>query len=264
MFGAVIAGLLLKQIARPFNFALCFLCASVAMAISWLFMSRTREPVSNEVSVVDTTREFWQSLGVILRRDRNFRYFLISRLLSQLALMPLPFFTLYAVQHHGMKEASVGLITCVLMVTQTIAALILGWVGDRLGNKLALEIGCIACAISSILACMATNPNLFYLVFIGAGIGTVALQNIAAVMTLEFGSQREKAAYIGLGNTLVAPGTIIAPIIGGWIADQIDYQTTFLVAAIGALVTAVILHFKVRTPNYIPDQVIQFNKHLDI
>ncbi|MFN6515816.1 MAG: MFS transporter [Nostoc sp. CreGUA01] len=248
--GAVIAGLLLKQIAQPFNFALCFLCASLAMALSWFFMSKTREPVSSPLSSIESRREFWDSLSVILKCDRNFRYFVIARLLSQLALMPLPFYTLYAVHQHGMGEAFVGLITGVLMVTQTISGLVLGWIGDRWGNKSVLEVGSIACAISSVLAALAQNVNWFYLVFIGAGIGAIALQNFAAIITLEFGNQRQRPAYIGLGNTLVAPATIVAPILGGWIADNIDYQTAFWVAAIGGLLTALVLHVGVRDPRY--------------
>ncbi|MBD2681136.1 MULTISPECIES: MFS transporter [Nostoc] len=249
--GAVIAGLLLKQIAQPFNFALCFLCASFAMALSWFFMSRTREPISNSSSSIESKREFWDSLSVILRCDRNFRYFTIARLISQLALMPLPFYTLYAVHRYGMGEESVGFITALLMLTQTISGLVLGWMGDRWGNKLALETGCIACAISSALAGLAPNVNWFYLVFVGAGIGAIALQNVAAVMTLEFGNQHQRPAYIGLGNTLVAPATIIAPILGGLIADNINYQTTFWVAAIGGLLTALLLHLEVRDPRYV-------------
>lgn len=251
VFGTLIAALLLKQIAQPFNFALCFLCASVAMALSWFFMSRTREPVNNSLSTIETRREFWDSLSVILRSDKNFRHFAIARMLSQLALMPLPFYTLYAVHQYGMGEESIGLITGLLMMTQTIAGLVLGWVGDRWGNKLVLEAGSVVCAFSSVLAGLATNINCFYLVFIGAGIGMSALQNVAAVMTLEFGNQRQRAAYIGLGNTLVAPATIVAPLLGGWIVDNIDYRTAFLVAAIGGLVTAVILHVGVRDPRYL-------------
>ena len=79
----------------------------------------------------------------------------------------------------------------------------------------------------------------------------IALQNIAAVMTLEFGNQHQRPAYIGLGNTLVAPATILAPLLGGWIVENINYRTTFLVAAIGALVTALLLHVGVSAPRYL-------------
>ncbi|MFN6485125.1 MULTISPECIES: MFS transporter [unclassified Nostoc] len=249
--GAAIASLFLKEIAQPFNFALCFLCASIAMALSWFFMSRTREPVNTPSSDIENRREFWDSVSVILRCDENFRCFVIARILSQLALMPLPFYTLYAVHQYQIGEVFIGLITTVLMVTQTIAGLVLGWVGDRWSNKLVLQIGCVACAFSSVLACLAPNVNCFYLVFIGAGIGMVGLQNVAAVMTLEFGNQRQRPAYIGLGNTLVAPATILAPLLGGWIVENIDYRTTFLVAVMGGLVTALFLHVGVSDPRYL-------------
>ncbi|MBN3882101.1 MAG: MFS transporter [Nostoc sp.] len=140
--------------------------------------------ISTPLSAIETKREFWDNLSVILRCDGNFRYFVSARMLSQLALMPLPFYTLYAVHQYGMEEASVGLITSLLMVTQTIAGLVLGWVGDRTGYKLVLQTGCVACTFSSVLAWLAPNANWFYLVFIGAGIGMVALQNIAAVNDL--------------------------------------------------------------------------------
>ncbi|MDZ8187727.1 MAG: MFS transporter [Nostoc sp. ChiSLP02] len=251
IFGAVIAGLLLKEIAQPFNFAVCFLCASFAMALSWFFMSRTREPANNLSPVIESRSEFWHNLSLILRRDKNFRSFVNARMFSQLAMMPLPFYTLYAVHQYGMGEAAVGLITSLLMMTQTIAGLVLGWLGDRIGYKSILEIGCLVSAFSSLLACVAPDASWFYLVFIGAGIGTIAMQNIASVMTLEFGNQRQKPAYIGLGNTLVAPATIVTSLLGGWMVENFDYKTTFLVAAMGGLITALVLYVGVREPRYL-------------
>ena len=34
-----------------------------------------------------------------------------------------------------------------------------------------------------------------------------------------FGSEAERPVYIGLSNTLIAPATILAPVLGGLIAD---------------------------------------------
>ncbi|MBN3882100.1 MULTISPECIES: MFS transporter [unclassified Nostoc] len=70
-------------------------------------------------------------------------------------------------------------------------------------------------------------------------------------MTLEFGNERQRPAYIGLGNTLIAPATILAPLLGGWIVENIDYKTTFLVAAISGLVTALLLHLRGSDPRYL-------------
>jgi MFS family permease len=67
-------------------------------------------------------------------------------------------------------------------------------------------------------------------------------------ITVEFGSDDTRPTYIGLSNTLVAPFTIIAPLIGGWIAETSGFQTTFLVSAIGGLVISALLIWLVRDP----------------
>lgn len=75
------------------------------------------------------------------------------------------------------------------------------------------------------------------------------------VMTLEFGKDNERPAYIGLSNTLVAPFTILAPIFGGWLADATGYGYTFLVTAIFGLITALVLHFMVRDPRHVSGEL---------
>jgi MFS family permease len=67
-------------------------------------------------------------------------------------------------------------------------------------------------------------------------------------MTLEFGSEAERPAYIGLANTLVAPSTFLAPLFGGWLADYSSYQATFITSGIAGLVTAWVLYVGVRDP----------------
>ena len=53
-----------------------------------------------------------------------------------------------------------------------------------------------------------------------------------------------------MSNTLVAPFTIIAPILGGWIADSLGYQTTFLLSAIGGVIVTLMMIFLVKDPRH--------------
>ena len=144
--GAVLAGLILENLGSPIDFTLVFLLAGVAMTISWIFLSMTREPASQPVSTAATPRDFWKNLGVILKRDHNFRWFIVARMLSQLALMASAFYAVYVVRRHGMSEVSVGVMTGVLLGTQIAVNPILGWIGDRGSHRLAMEIGIAAAA----------------------------------------------------------------------------------------------------------------------
>jgi MFS family permease len=245
---AIGAGILLERLDSPLDFTLCFLLAAVAMAISWGFLALTREEDRQPNGGFERNSAFLENLGVILRRDRNFRWFLAARMLSQLALMASAFYTVYAVRTHGLSEGTIGLMTGVLMATQVTANPVMGWAGDRFGHRLILLVGISSAITAATIAWLAPTGAWFYLVFVLAGIANVAAWTTPMAMTLEFGSEGERPAYIGLANTLVAPSTFLAPLFGGWLADYAGYQATFLASAIAGLVTTIVLYTGVRDP----------------
>jgi MFS family permease len=245
---AILAGLILAQWIAPRNFSLVFLLAAASMGISFFFLSRTREPESVRPDPPIPTQMFWSKLGGILKRDGNFRWFLGARMLSQLAVVAFSFYTVYVVRYHGLSEVEVGVMTGVLLGVQTLANPLVGWIGDHWSQRLALEIGAGAAALSALMAWWAPSPGWFYLVFTLAGIANAALWTVTLAMTLKFGQEAERPAYIGLSNTLVAPATILAPLLGGILADRLGYAAAFQASAIGGLATVAVLQFFVRDP----------------
>jgi MFS family permease len=67
-------------------------------------------------------------------------------------------------------------------------------------------------------------------------------------MTVDFSDESERPFYIGLAQTLTAPATIIAPLIGGWIADTQGFVTTFGWSSVLAVVMVLVLVFLVKEP----------------
>ncbi len=187
----------------------------------------------------------------ILRRDVNFRWFLIARMLSQVAIMAISFYTVYAVRYLGMNGFTAGVMTAVLTATQIVASPMMGWMGDHWGHRAALQAGALAASGSALLALLAPDIEWFYPAFVLAGIANVAAWTIAMAMTLEFDTGAERPAYIGLANTLVAPSTFLAPLIGGWLADAAGFQAAFLLSVIGGLATALVLYAALRDPRHV-------------
>ena len=245
---AVAAGFILDKVHDPLNFALCFTLTIVGMGLSLLFIGLTREPVDNEKVIPQRQPSPWKGGLEILRRDRNFRNFIIVRLLSQFATMGFAFYIVYGLRRFGMSDLTAGLLTAALTITQTIANALMGWLGDRLGHRLMLIVGSVAVTLSSLMAWGAPTLNWMFLVFILSGLANVAYWTIGMAITTEFGTEETRPTYIGLSNTLVAPFTIIAPLIGGAIADAAGFQATFMVSAVGGLVIAGLLVWLVRDP----------------
>lgn len=245
---AIAAGYILETVNDRWDFALCFLLTLVGMGLSFFFLGLTREPTDVEKSIPEKQPLPWREWLDILRRDRNFSAFLLVRFLSSFATMGFAFYIVYGLRRFSMDEVTAGFLTAALTVTQTLANAGMGWLGDRLGHRTMLIAGSFAVTLSSLLAWGGPTIAWLYPVFILSGLANVAYWTIGMAITTEFGTEETRPTYIGLSNTLVAPATIIAPLIGGWIADSAGFQTTFMVSAVGGLVIAVLLFLLVRDP----------------
>jgi MFS family permease len=245
---AVAAGFILDKVRDPFNFAICFTLTIFGMGFSMIFMGMTREPVDEEKTIPAHQPSPWKGGLEILRRDRNFTNFLLVRMLSQFATMGFAFYIVYGLRRFGMSDLTAGLLTAAVTIASTIANALMGWLGDRLGHRVMLIAGSVSVTLSSLIAWGAPSLNWMYLVFILSGLANVAYWTIGMAITTEFGNEETRPTYIGLSNTLVAPFTIIAPLIGGWIADTAGFQATFMVSAVGGLIIAGLLYWLVHDP----------------
>jgi MFS family permease len=241
--GVGIAGVLLENSVDNNGFTLCFLLAVGAFIISYFALVITREEESQPIHQVTERNEFWQDVRAIFKRDVNFRWFVVMRILAQLGTVGFSFYTVYVVRFYGVDEATAGILAAVTMVFQTLFNPIMGWLGDRWSHRGVMALGMLAAAISAILARWAPSVGWFYLAYSLAGIAYVATWTIALAMSLEFGKEHEKPAYIGMANTFIAPTAMLIPILAGWLADTVGYGATFTVTALGAVLTVIVLSF---------------------
>jgi MFS family permease len=251
---AIGAGFLLEYFDSPLNFTLTFLIAFLFLVISWGVLALTREPVDTEKVIPEKLPPIWQGAGEILKRDRNFSWFLVARLLSMFATVGFTFYIIYCLRYFNMTAITAGFLTATLTISSTVANAGMGWLGDRWGHRTMLILGSIAVSLSAGLAWFAPTLNWFYLVFFLAGIANVAIWTIGMAMSVEFGTEAERPVYIGLSNTLAAPVTILAPLLGGWIADTMGFQTTFAISVISGVLTAFVLLRFVKDPRHFSSQ----------
>lgn len=249
---AIVAGLILEKYAFPNNFAYCFLITSLFMVISYFALAMTRESPRKNVIKREAQTPLKDSIVRILKSDRNFNWFLVSRSLVQFGTMAFNFYTVYAVTRLGAGEVAVGALTSVLMITQVVSNPALGWLSDRWSRKGVLTLGALAISISSLLAWFAPSAAWLYPAMALAGVANTASWAVSMAITLQFGKEDDRPTYVGMANTFIAPATIIAPLLGGWLADSASYQATFLLAASAGLISAVVFFIFLRDPQKQP------------
>jgi MFS family permease len=247
--GAVAAGRVLAGPRAQEGFAALFLAAAVSTAVSWVFLAQTREPErpAPRADVIPLAPLDLTALG-LLRKDVNFLWFMVARWLSQLAMMGMAYYTVYATSELGLTAADVGVATAAFGIAQVAANPIMTGAGDRFGFRWIMAFGMLCAIAASLTALRAESPAALVAVFALGGLANVGAWTVPLAMSTQFGAEDESPAYIGLGNTLVAPSILAAPIVGGLLAQIGGYPWTFVTASVAAAAAAVVLVVRVEDP----------------
>ncbi len=244
---ALFSAWVLQRFPYPTNFTYLFILGAISLTISWVFLALTREPTTPPPPPRQNQRQFWASLGRIVREDHNFRRFLAGRGLLALGEMGAGFVTVAAVQRWAIPDSSVGIYTAVLLAGQTSSNLLFGLLADRYGHKLSLELCALASLVAFGLAWVAPGPGWYLVVFflLGVRLGGIIVSGILVVM--EFCAPARRPTYIGLTNTTMGVIGATAPLLGAGLA-QIDYSWLFALSAVVNLAAWGVLRVWVREP----------------
>jgi MFS family permease len=247
--GSGFSAWLLTSFDFPTNFVYTFIIAAAAITLSWFSLSLTREPVQPVKAPRRSNRQFWAGLPHIVRQDHNFRRYLIARLLMALGGMGVGFVAVAAVTRWQVPDSTVGVFTGVMLVGQTISNLAFGWLADRYGHKISLEIGALASMLAFALAWIAPAPAWFYAVFalLGVTMGAVIVSGILVVM--EFSEPERRPTYVGLANTGAGLVGMAAPLLGAALAG-VAYTWLFAVSAAINLLALVLMRWWVQEPRW--------------
>lgn len=252
--GAAIAALLLARFDWPVGFALCFVCTSIALGVSFIFIANSREPAPADEAPAKTTSagDYWRRLPGIVRDDRNFAWYLAATMLISAAGMATSFYTVDAERTLHLTDASAGVYAAVMLAASTVGNVAWGYVGDHVGHKRVVEGGALCAGLAALIALLVRGPGIglagYGLVFVLVGISSSGLQLAALTFIVDFATGAQRPTYIGLANLAAVPFSAGAPLLGGIIADHAGYPVVFLITLALAFAATLIVYCRVVDP----------------
>jgi MFS family permease len=248
VLGAAGSSWVLDTYPFPINFMISFGLGGLFLMLSWVFLSMTREPPDPPNTTTSNKSIDWAAISQVLTHDKNFRRYVLSSVIAALGTMALGFLTVYALDTWQVSNSQVGLFTTYLLTGQAIGYLVFGWLADRYGHKLVLEISILLSVISLVIAIIAQSPQVFYAVFAIQGIYAAATMLSGINIVFEFCKADIRPTYIGLSNTVIGIFSGLAPILGGLLVDGINYTWLFGVAFVLSLIGFAALRYWVVEP----------------
>jgi len=126
--------------------------------------------------------------------------------------------------------------------------IIMGALGDRLGLRKILLVGATAFTIASVLA--AFSPAVFWLILARAMMGIAGATILPTVISLirnMFHDDKRRTFAMGLYTTCFSSGTMLGPIIGGFLLSHFWWGSIFLMPV------PLILLLLIVAPVYLPE-----------
>ncbi|PNV80158.1 MAG: MFS transporter [Dictyoglomus turgidum] len=245
--GASLARYFLSKYPFPKNFGYSFLCAGIALIISFIFLALTREEPDEDIEEDVSFSEYIKGINQVLK-DRNFRNYIINRILSALSGAYASFIVVFAIKKFSIPDKVVADFTAILLVSQGISSFFLGPLGDKLGHKIILVYG-RALSILSLLLLLFGNSSLFiYIVFALIGLINSSFMVGDLAITLDLSPREKKELYIGVLNLLIAPFSFISPLIAGKISDFLGYESLFFISLLIGIFNLFFLVKMVKDP----------------
>jgi MFS family permease len=238
---APLIGLLLGDAgpAFPYNYALLFGAAGTLFALSILPGLFFHElPGGKAREKLPALSEFIPDLGRVLRDDGPFRAYIITRLFISLFMMAAPFYIGYATVQLGLSsQVAVPVLLAMQTAGSVAGAIIYTWLGAR-NNLLFIRLALVGAALLPICALLAgrAGPWPLYLGFLVSGLATSSnLLSGLLNWLVGYADPDQRPIYVGLSNTVTAVISLIAPVIGGTIVQNLGYRPLFVVSLVMAL-----------------------------
>jgi len=248
--GATLSRQVLSRYPYPTSFGICFLLCFASHVISYICVMLNREPPRESPTAAQTTADYWRRLPSILRENPNLARYLAARALTILGGMAATFYVIYGRKYFGISDEFAATLTIVALASQTVSTPLMGILADRRGNKLLVELGGFFAALGVLVALLMPSALWLYGVFMFVNLANAAFMISGMSMPMEFGPPEELPTITALISTVLAIPILLAPILGGWLADAADYRTLF-VAALALLVAGLaLMRWGVRDPRH--------------
>ena len=233
----------------PYNFSLLFFLTFIWISLAVSLFMCIREPdMPTKLNRRSSFFTYLRNIPRLLRKDHNYRMFFWAKILLSCGIITLPFYVIYARDVLSIPQEIVGVFVSAQMIGAAISAFFWGFLSDKYGNKIVVQLSGFIGMLVPILALavgrlyslsgysdsLANDPGTFLIVaytavFMLLGMGINGNFIGQTNLLLEIAPSEQRSTYIGIINTATAFVTLL-PLLGGYLIQWTSYEAAFLLS----------------------------------
>ncbi|MBN1648561.1 MAG: MFS transporter [Spirochaetales bacterium] len=245
------AGILMKFLLARFPFPrnftlLLFIGAGVIMS-TLIPLGFVREPDAKQLADYVPLRQIFRHSFQILKRSRQFRLFILGRILFMISFAAVTYISPFIVNTYGVSADELGIFAFITAATYIVVNPLIGVIADRTGHKTLFVIGSLATLVACLLCLLPIPYTISLAVFVAAAV-SMSVKNVSEfTMILDYCREGEIPLYIGIVGLFVGAATPLIFLIGV-LADRFGTNLVFVTCAAIALLSALLFAFVIREP----------------
>ena len=234
------------------RFELIFLFTGVAFLLSALLACLLKEEADVPTAETQKIRQVFRRSWATLRTDRNFRTLVMIAALFGMSMTLFPHY-----QALARGRLDVGLKAMVpWLIAQNIGAagfsIPLGWLADRYGNRLVLQLQMLLLTFAPVFAIWFANisdgDQWFLLVFGLLGLSPVIMRTLSNY-TLEIAEPEQQPSYLSTMSVCMAVPVIVTSSLVGLMVQRLGFEPAFYVV-IAAVFIGWLLTLSLEEPRH--------------
>ncbi len=171
--------------------------------------------------------------------------------------MSMTFLSVYMQDYAMLTIGQIGLMNSIFGVAMIVVMMPAGWLSDKVGERVNITISffLIAISIGMIAAVPEASPAWVYglgwvIAGLGVGLATPAYQSLISKAV----PQRLRGVAFGLFSTSLGLVSLPAPLIGGFLWENVSPQFPFYLTAVASLLSMIPAWFKFKTSGDIEEK----------
>jgi MFS family permease len=236
---ALIGGMIVQNIfsgetlAFPLNYSITlFIGFAGLLTAAFAFWLIEEPPSVNKNEDLLSLKEYIKKIPGILKRDKNFAFFIIIENMASFSLMLLPFYIVYAQDSFAIGTDYIGRYLLFQIAGTILSNLLWGYISDRLNSQAVVRICILGGAVVPIIALILTRfgPDVFVVIFFLIGFLISGRKVGFEPYLLEIAPDDRTTVYLGIRGTLNFL-VVFLPLLGGVFIDFLGYLFTFILVS---------------------------------
>lgn len=239
---AFLTGIILKEVAFPYNYSLLFSIGTIILLLDVLDFALMKEMPDQVTKFEINYFQYFRSIPRILRENKKFTKIVFGFTFIMISQVSLAYYALYAVRAYDAQAPQIALFTAIMGLINIIGNILFGILADKYSHRLILL---LSSACGAIAGFFVIGVHELWAVYVAFALTNLCLSgyNLSSGILIIENVQKEKLPmYVSVNTMITLLVSSLVTVGSSFLVDSISFDAVFAIAGLGGVIGCLALY----------------------